>query len=145
MCFFAAGNITFELGLSDTNERTYGYAIPQNILSATTNERFVRIPWSDFIQPSWWGGTKISGEEAAKKLVALKFYMGGQEGTYNFLITKIGSLDMPINPASPTGCIPPAVATDGNAGWYTISGVQLRNQPTVRGVYIHPGQKVVIK
>ena len=145
MCFFAAGNITFELGLSDTNERTYGYAIPQNILSATTNERFVRIPWSDFIQPSWWGGTKISGEEAAKKLVSIKFYISGREDTYNLLITKIGSYDMPETPSAATGVTSSAVAIDKNAGWYTISGVQLRNQPTVRGVYIHPGQKVVIK
>ena len=52
---------------------------------------------------------------------------------------------MPETPSAATDVTSSAVAIDKNAAWYTISGVQLRNQPTVRGVYIHNGQKEVVK
>jgi hypothetical protein len=31
------------------------------------------------------------------------------------------------------------------AGWFTINGVKLSEQPTQKGVYIHNGRKIVIK
>ena len=30
-------------------------------------------------------------------------------------------------------------------GWYTVSGIKLGSKPTQQGVYIHNGNKVVIK
>ena len=52
------------------------------------------IPWSGFSQPSWYKGTtKISGEEAAKQLVSVKFKMQAQPGTYDFNICGIGPYD----------------------------------------------------
>ena len=138
-------DIAIELGQTHAEEIAMEYALPEYWLPASTDERFVRIPWSSFEQPSWARGKKITGPEAAQQIVSINIYMGGKEGTYNFLITKIGSYDMPEMPESPSGCISPAVAIDTNDDWYTISGVQLRNHPTVRGVYIHNGQKEVVK
>ena len=138
-------DIAIELGQTHAEEIAMEYALPEYWLPASTDERFVRIPWSSFEQPSWARGKKITGPEAAQQIVSINIYMGGKEGTYNFLITKIGSYDMPETPSAATGITSPAVAIDENDGWYTISGVQLRNQPTVRGVYIHNGQKVVVK
>ena len=140
-------NFSVELGLTDQMDKAVGYANPEHTLSATNIETFVRIPWSDFKQPAWVGSffEKITGPEAAEILVSLRFVMVGSEGSYNLLITKIGSYDMPELPESPSGCISPAVSIDNNDDWYTISGVRLRNQPTERGVYIHRGHKVVIK
>ena len=137
--------ISVELGQTPQEEAAMQYALPDYWLPASTDETFVRIPWSSFEQPNWGNGKKITGPEAAKQLVSIKFYISGREDTYNLLITKIGSYDMPETPSAATGITSPAVAIDENDGWYTISGVQLRNQPTVRGVYIHNGQKVVVK
>jgi len=51
------------------------------------------IPWSKFAQPSWYtGSVKISGTEAAKRLVAVKFKIQANDGNYNFNIKKIGPL-----------------------------------------------------
>lgn len=33
----------------------------------------------------------------------------------------------------------------GNGQWYTVEGVQLKGRPTVKGVYIHNGRKVIIR
>ena len=30
-------------------------------------------------------------------------------------------------------------------GWYTVSGIKLNGKPSLRGVYIHNGQKITIK
>lgn len=30
-------------------------------------------------------------------------------------------------------------------GWYTVNGVKLNDMPTVKGIYIHNGKKIVIK
>ena len=35
--------------------------------------------------------------------------------------------------------------TDSSAAWYTLGGMKLNGQPTVKGVYIHKGKKVVKK
>ena len=139
--------ITVELGLPAEIDHAIGYANPQYYLSARNTETFVRIPWSSFKQPDWAPSycDRITGPEAAEKLVALKFYMAGDEGTYSFLITKVGSYDMAEMPPVTSGCSSLNADIDDNGGWYTLSGVQLRNQPTDRGVYIHNGQKVVVK
>ena len=34
---------------------------------------------------------------------------------------------------------------EGRSGWYTINGVKLQGKPTMRGIYINNGRKVVIK
>ena len=43
-----------------------------------------------------------------------------------------------------TGITTPTISrpATGDNGWYTISGVRLSNEPTLRGIYIHQGKKV---
>ena len=136
--------LVVKLNLSDDLNSETGYTHPEYVLPPTSTETFVRIPWSDFAFPEW-AHVDLSGYEAAQHLVAVEFVMNGQEGTFNFLITKIGSHDMPETPSVTTGCSSVDATVNEDAGWYTLSGVQLRNEPAERGIYIHNGQKVVVK
>lgn len=83
---------TLELGLGDAVDAAISYAQPSIALpksSVTATTKF--IPWSNFKQPAWYkGSTKISGEEAAKQLVSIKFKMQAVPGSYNFNIRAIG-------------------------------------------------------
>lgn len=85
---------TLELGLGDF-DATIGYANPAASLAKAASAHANKvIPWSGFTQPSWYKGTtKISGEEAAKQLVSVKFKMQAQPGTYDFSICAIGPYD----------------------------------------------------
>jgi len=85
---------SLELGLGEF-DATIGYANPAAPLSkAAAAAASKAIPWSGFSQPSWYKGTtKISGEEAAKQLVSVKFKMQAQPGTYDFNICGIGPYD----------------------------------------------------
>ena len=85
---------SLELGLGEF-DATIGYANPAAPLSkAAAAAASKAIPWSGFSQPSWYKGTtKISGEEAAKQLVSVKFKMQAQPGTYDFNICAIGPYD----------------------------------------------------
>ena len=85
---------SLELGLGEF-DATIGYANPTAPLSkAAAAAASKAIPWSGFSQPSWYKGTtKISGEEAAKQLVSVKFKMQAQPGTYDFNICGIGPYD----------------------------------------------------
>ena len=38
-----------------------------------------------------------------------------------------------------------AADADDSAPWYTINGVELTEKPTIPGIYIHGGKKVVVK
>ena len=136
--------IKIELRLTDLRNSVLGYDYVGYYLPSTdNNEQFVRIPWSNFKQEGWGVG-KITGPEAAKELAAICLLMNGDEGTYNFKITKIGSYYMQESPGVSTGITSPADAVD-NDNWYTISGMQLQQQPTTPGVYIHNGVKMVVK
>ena len=35
--------------------------------------------------------------------------------------------------------------TEGDESWYTLMGVRLTDRPTVSGLYIHKGRKVMIR
>ena len=85
---------TLELGLGDF-DATIGYANPAASLpKASSFLRHRVIPWSSFTQPSWYKGTtKITGEEAAKQLVSVKFKMQASQGNYDFNICSIGPYD----------------------------------------------------
>ena len=80
-----------ELGLG-AFDIDINYANPVAKLSKTTEAPVTRaIPWDKFSQPSWYtGSTKISGPEAAKRLVAVKFKIQALDGEYEFNIKKIG-------------------------------------------------------
>ena len=80
-----------ELGLGDFDTEIQ-YANPVvSLAKATTAPLTKAIPWSEFKQPVWYrGDTKITGPEAAKRLVAIKFKIQANEGDYTFNIKKIG-------------------------------------------------------
>jgi hypothetical protein len=134
---------TVQLGLDPEFEKSIRYAVPEFRILAADTETLLRIPWSSFRQPDWYD-SNLTGDAAAQRLVSIRFATGGKDGQYKFKITKIGSFNMPEIPTITTGITSPAVAAD-NDNWYTVSGVQLQQQPTTRGVYIHNGGKVVIK
>ena len=82
-----------ELGLGAFDQEI-GYANPAASLPKSTAGTMKALAWSDFKQPSWWkGDTKISGAEAAKKLVALKFKIQAAAGSYAFNIAAVGPYD----------------------------------------------------
>ena len=92
--YTAAASPSLELGLGDF-DATIGYANPSFSLPRAASAQANKvIPWSGFTQPSWYKGTtKISGEEAAKQLVSVKFKIQAASGNYAFNICAIGPYD----------------------------------------------------
>ena len=92
---------TLELGLNDYIEAAIGYATPAAALTKSTVGNTKSLAWSDFKQPSWYkGSTKITGAEAAKQLVNVKFKIQAAAGSYDFNICAIG----PYNGSCPSTC-----------------------------------------
>ena len=88
---------TIELGLGDV-DATIGYANP-NFYLRKSADTTIAVKWSDFKQPFWYKGeVKISGEEAAKQLVAIKFKLQNTPGIYKFNITSVGPLNGECQP-----------------------------------------------
>ena len=89
--YASAAAPTLELGLGDFDSKI-GYANPAVSLPMAASARVTKaLPWSSFAQPSWYNGsTKISGEEAAKQLVSVKFKIQNTPGEYPFYISMIG-------------------------------------------------------
>jgi hypothetical protein len=78
--------MSLELGLGDY-DATIGYANPSFSLTQTSGRIYRIIPWSKFTQPSWYkGDVKITGEEAAKRLVSIKFKIQADPGEYFFIV-----------------------------------------------------------
>ena len=87
-----------ELGLGDT-DATIGYANPAVSVPKATAGVTKKFNWSDFKHPSWYQGTtRFTGEEAAKKLVSIKFKIQAESGNYNFNIMSVGPLDGDCRP-----------------------------------------------
>ena len=89
--YTSAAAPTLELGLGDFDSKI-GYANPAVSLPKAASARVTKaLPWSGFAQPSWYKGTtKITGEEAAKQLVSIKFKIQSTPGEYSFRISMIG-------------------------------------------------------
>lgn len=92
---------TLELGLGSFDAEIGG-ANPTANLNRTAGSSVMKVlSWNDFKQPSWYkGSTKISGEEAAKQLVSIKFKIQGAANKYDFKICAIG----PYAGTCPTTC-----------------------------------------
>ena len=92
--YTSAAAPSLELGLGDF-DATIGYANPSFSLAKAASAHANKvIPWSSFTQPSWYKGTtKITGEEAAKQLVSVKFKIQAASGNYAFNICAIGPYD----------------------------------------------------
>ena len=88
--YTSAAAPTLELGLGSFDAEI-GYANPAAALTKSTVGTSKVLAWSDFKQPSWYKGTtKVSGAEAAAKLVALKFKLQAAAGSYDFNICAVG-------------------------------------------------------
>ena len=98
---------SLELGLGDFDAKI-GYANPAASLAKSANVHTRKaIPWSGFTQPSWYkGDSKITGEEAAKQLVSIKFKIQAAAGNYNFNICAIGPYDGACPQCCGGGCPP---------------------------------------
>lgn len=140
-------DMTVRLGLGD-NDWAIGYANPQCTLPAAPNGSFVRIPWSMLKQPSWYqGSTKISGANAAKKLVSVQFIVSSPkvdnkcvDGSYHFKLDAVGSYDMSEVPTAITD-VKSNVPNNGII--FDLNGRQV-TKPT-KGIYIKDGKKVAYK
>lgn len=107
--YMSDADMYVELGLGDMDAEI-AYANPYCTLPSSATGNTVRIPWSDFKQPSWYENeTKMPGEEAAKKLVCVKFKIQNEDGSYHFNIYGVGSLN--ADAATP----PPSKVTTGDA------------------------------
>lgn len=91
---------SLQLGLGDF-DREIGFANPAASLPKSTAGTMKNLAWSDFKQPTWYkGATKIDGEDAAKRLVTLKFLIQAAAGSYKFNVCAIG----PYNGGCPQNC-----------------------------------------
>ena len=111
---------SLELSLGDY-DATIEYALPAISLDKSINGKSYRtcIPWSDFNQPSWYRGTKISGTEAATQLVSINFKMQNSSGQYKFKICAIGPYGDGTGNDLPETCSVPLThpAISVNAKW----------------------------
>ena len=83
---------SLELGLGGY-DKDLAYDNPFVTLPKGDN-KVMDLAWADFAQNGWGvdkGGKTISGPDAAKQLVALKFKMQGTDGSYKFNIMSIGA------------------------------------------------------
>lgn len=113
--YTAAAAPSLELGLGDFDAEI-GYANPAaSLAKASASYANKAIPWSGFTQPSWYkGAKKISGEEAAKQLVSVKFKIQARPGNYDFNICSIGPYDGTC-PKSCHCCGTPHLGNSGGA------------------------------
>ncbi len=83
-------SIALEIGLGIDGDAAIGAANPQVNLTKSTAPNTLKFKWADFEQPSWAKET-ISGEEAAAKMVNLRFRIQSRDGAYDFNIMEIGT------------------------------------------------------
>lgn len=82
---------SLEMGLGDAKDAELGYDNPYASLPKATSATTKDIAWSGFKQAGWGKG-KITGEEAAAALAALKFKIQAKTGTSgNFNIMSVGA------------------------------------------------------
>ena len=73
----------------DDDWRLYGYATPEVSLPKSAAIATENFAWTQFKQPAWAKEAKISGTEAVKKAVSIRFEIGGT-GSGDFAIYSVG-------------------------------------------------------
>ena len=82
---------SLEMGLGDAEDKALGYDNPFVTLAKSSGGTVKEFTWANFKQAGWGDG-KITGDEAAAKLVALKFKIQAKDGTTGkFNIMSIGA------------------------------------------------------
>jgi hypothetical protein len=98
---------SLELGLGDAGDKSLAYDNPFVSLVKATTASTKTFEWSKFKQAGWGvdqDGLTISGDEAAAKLVSLKFKIQAKTGTSgNFNIMSFGALDGACRATTPGG------------------------------------------
>ena len=83
--------VTLEMGQDDATTAALNYDVPVVYMPASVTGTVQEYAWSDFEQGGWGIGDKITGQEAAKTLAALKFKIQAEDGTSGtFNIISIG-------------------------------------------------------
>jgi hypothetical protein len=93
IAYSTTATATLELGLGDAGDKDIAYDNPFKSLPKG-EKKVMDIAWSEFEQAGWGvnnGGKAITGTEAAGKLVALKFKIQDEAGSYSFNIMSIGA------------------------------------------------------
>ena len=82
---------SLEMGLGDTDDAALGYDNPAASLPKAATATTKDFTWANFKQAGWGKG-KITGDEAAAKLAALKFKIQAKDGTTGqFNVMTIGA------------------------------------------------------
>lgn len=69
-----------EMGFTDSLETAMGYDVHSISLPKKTTGYVANFKWEDFQQAGWGKGVVMSGDDAAKELVSLKFRIQGKSG-----------------------------------------------------------------
>jgi len=118
VCIFYSSTIAARLELSqgDAGNARLKNGPPYVDLPKGTNKVF-DFAWSDFAMPDWaidQSGITLSGEQAAKTLVALRIKFQGSPGSYTFNIMSIGAMGGGCKTSS--GSLPIPSNDGGNGG-----------------------------
>ncbi|MBR2089447.1 MAG: hypothetical protein IJ905_03560 [Fibrobacter sp.] len=82
--------ISLRISFGDDDDwRLYGYATPEVSLPKSAAIATENFAWTQFKQPAWAKEAKISGTEAVKKAVSIRFEIGGT-GSGDFAIYSVG-------------------------------------------------------
>ncbi len=80
-----------EMGFTDSLEREMKYDVPSVSLLKSTTGTVANFKWEKFLPAGWGDGLVLSGDDAAKELVSLKFKIQGVAGTIgHFNVIAVG-------------------------------------------------------
>lgn len=120
--------MTLELGLGEEKDKEIGYDNPSVTLPKTVSQTTKAFSWSQFRQAGW-GSSEITGEEAAKILVAIRFRIQGKDGlTGNFNITRVEA----YNPGDCASFVPPVFSSSSKNVNSSSSSKPLSSSSSIR-------------
>ena len=91
---------SLEMSFGEKNDvEEFDYDIPFVTLAKTVAGTVKEFKWSQFKQAGWGRGARITGEEAAKRIVSLRFKVQGRSGSSgDFNIMAVGPYNGRCNP-----------------------------------------------
>ena len=105
-----------ELGLDEKQDSLFAITTPNVSLPKTNTPNSFNFKWSDFKMPSWATRlNNISGEDAAKQLLSIRFKIQAAPGTSKFDIIEVGSYGSCTYPPPQTTDPKPYIDTNPNS------------------------------